>query len=399
MIYSNDDVQKVIEQVNADSDLKSRILSHLNVVDRNAVCDVLQDGWYERFDRYDSDVCENFLLYYEKEKDVVNSKEQIVLLTGLPVSDEMKKILELCENGQYVSIENIKNTAEMKTAASCVSHQTPTILLKDREQIEENIYRKMCEYGSISVDEDGKPKVDKDGNKIYNESIERGSRLDIVIGLPASGKSSAIVDKISKEHHSMLIDNDEAKRMFPEFNKGWGSSVVHDESKKVEKDVFFDMILECRNIVLPKVGSDANKLLKDYILPAKRKGYTVNIHFATLDRNKALGRMINRYINTGRYLEPEVIDKYVNKIDGNKIDKAFNELKKNDNISGYSKWSTDVPYGKDPILLEYKGLTDKFIMDRVDAAKKDMAEFMKEGANEYGKQSIARTNGRRKNVR
>ena len=29
----------------------------------------------------------------------------------------------------------------------------------------------------------------------------------------------------------MLIDNDEAKRLFPEFNNGWGAGVVHEESQ------------------------------------------------------------------------------------------------------------------------------------------------------------------------
>lgn len=60
-------------------------------------------------------------------------KRDIVALTGLPVSNELQDILERCDRGEYVSIEEINNTPEMITAATCVSHQTPTILLKDRE--------------------------------------------------------------------------------------------------------------------------------------------------------------------------------------------------------------------------------------------------------------------------
>ena len=62
-------------------------------------------------------------------------KRDIVALTGLPVSDELQDILERCDRGEYVSIEEINNTLEMITAATCVSHLTPTILLKDRKQI------------------------------------------------------------------------------------------------------------------------------------------------------------------------------------------------------------------------------------------------------------------------
>ena len=166
--------------------------------------------------------------------------EQIVALTGLPVSEEMKNVLKRCERGEYVSVEEINATPEMKTAASCVSHQTPTIQLKDREQIEAHVFDILSNYGSVSTDKYGRTLVDERGNTRYNDIVDQGSRLDIVIGLPASGKSSAIVETISKEHHSMLIDNDEAKRLFPEFNKGWGAGVVHAESQMVERDVYLD---------------------------------------------------------------------------------------------------------------------------------------------------------------
>ena len=234
-------------------------------------------------------------------------------------------------------------------------------LLKNREAIENHMFETLMDYGSISLDEKGKPLVDSHGNTIYNNDVERGRRLDIVIGLPASGKSSAIVDTISYEHHSMLIDNDEAKRQFPEFNKGWGANTVHKESQIVEQAVFREALREGRNIVLPKVGSDADKLMTDYIAYAKDAGYKVNVHFVDLDRNKALGRMMGRFIHTGRYLSPELIDKYANERDGNKIAQAYEALKSMDGIDGCSKWDNDVGRGEKPILLEAANLDDDFI--------------------------------------
>lgn len=284
-----------------------------------------------------------------------------VLLTGLPVSDEMQDILERCADGKYVDVEEVKATPEMKAAESCVSYATPTIQLKDREAIENHVFETLMDYGSISLDEKGKPLVDSDGNTLYNGDVEKGRRLDIVIGLPASGKSSAIVDTISYEQHSMLIDNDEAKRQFPEFNKGWGANTVHKESQIVERAVFKEALREGRNIVLPKVGSDADKLMKDYIAYAKDAGYKVNVHFVDLDRNKALGRMMGRFIHTGRYLSPELIDKYANERDGNKIAQAYEALKSMDGIDGCSKWDNDVGRGEKPILVEAANLDDDFI--------------------------------------
>ena len=285
----------------------------------------------------------------------------IVLLTGLPVSDEMQDVLDKCSAGEYVDIDELNATPEMKAAESCVSNSTPTINLKDREPIQNHVFETLMNYGSISLDESGKPLVDSHGNTIYNNDVERGRRLDIVIGLPASGKSSAIVDTISYEHHSMLIDNDEAKRQFPEFNKGWGANTVHKESQIVEQAVFKQALSEGRNIVLPKVGSDAGKLVKSYISYAKDAGYKINVHFVDLDRNKALGRMMGRFIHTGRYLSPKLIDKYANERDGNRIAQAYEELKMMDVIDGYSKWDNDVGRGEKPILLETANLDDDFI--------------------------------------
>lgn len=49
--------------------------------------------------------------------------------------------------------------------------------------------------------------------------MSRGSRLDIIVGLPGSGKSSALADAISQEFNSIIIDNDEAKRCFLNISK------------------------------------------------------------------------------------------------------------------------------------------------------------------------------------
>ena len=54
--------------------------------------------------------------------------------------------------------------------------------------------------------------IDEKGQTVYNGNILKQSRLDVVIGLPGSGKSSVIVNKISAKFKSRIIDNDDAKR-------------------------------------------------------------------------------------------------------------------------------------------------------------------------------------------
>lgn len=126
------------------------------------------------------------------------------------------------------------------------------------------------------------------------------------------------MDIISQEFHSKLIDNDEAKKMIPQCNDGCGASVVHGESQYVSDLTFFAAIKQHENIVLPKVGSNAQKLEDAYIQSAKENGYKVYLHFVDVPREIALGRMLNRFIEDGRFLEPRLIDKYANEREGNK---------------------------------------------------------------------------------
>lgn len=97
---------------------------------------------------------------------------------------------------------------------------------ESRRQIQENILKEMRNIGSAVKDEEGKVQ--------YTGEVTRGKRLDIIIGFPASGKSTAIINDISSEFGSRLIDSDEAKKMIPEFDNGYGTDRVHKESQKIE---------------------------------------------------------------------------------------------------------------------------------------------------------------------
>lgn len=240
-------------------------------------------------------------------------------LTGKQVSEEMTEVIQRLEQGAYVPIEDIENTPELQLARSCVNNSVSTHRLSGREELREHVLRQLQENGSAVLDADGRIR--------YNGEVRKDSRLDIVIGLPASGKSSAVADVISSEFHSRIIDNDEAKKLLPEYNDGWGAGVVHEESQLISGTQLQKALMKHENIVLPKVGSDPEKI--DRIIKlAKSEDYKVNVHFVDLEREKALGRMLNRFLEDGRFLAPELIDKYCNSVDGNKISKCYETLKK-----------------------------------------------------------------------
>ncbi len=290
------------------------------------------------------------LKLYEKYNNVRKFK-----FTGQPLSAEMLDILDRTERGEVVRIDEINDTKEIKYCKTITENGIETIYLNNRQDKQKEIIDYINSLGSATD-------LDSDGNMQYNGYIERDSRLDIVIGLPASGKSSAIVDSLSQEFHSRLIDNDMVKAGFTEeFRGGLGGRLVHQESKLLEKEIFRTAISKGENIVFPKVGGSVSSLI-GYIQQAKANGYTVNLHFVDLQREKVYNRLLNRLLNTGRYVEPELIDKYYPLDRGNLCKNTFETLKNDESlISGYSEWNNDVEKGERPILVDYKNVEGKYI--------------------------------------
>ena len=263
-------------------------------------------------------------------------------LTGEPVSEEMQSVLKRLANGENVPEAEIGQLKEIREANSCLGNGVPTVKLKDREGIQNGVYNRLQKSGSAVTDDSGH--VSQTGE------IRREKRLDIVIGLPASGKSSALVEPISEMYHSWIIDSDEAKKLLPEYNDGWGAGIVHKESQLIADRQFKAAVRNGENITYPRVGGDCDELT-DIIAAVKKQGYSVYIHFNELDRNKALGRMINRFLETGRYIKPELVTKY-----GNGISATYETLKnRSELVDGFSKWNNDVPLGCRPKLIEYSG--------------------------------------------
>lgn len=254
----------------------------------------------------------------------------------------MQSVLKRLANGENVPEAEIGQLKEIREANSCLGNGVPTVKLKDREGIQNGVYNRLQKSGSAVTDDSGHVSL--------TGEIRREKRLDIVIGLPASGKSSALVEPISEMYHSRIIDSDEAKKLLPEYNDGWGAGIVHKESQLIADRQFKAAVRNGENITYPRVGGDCDELT-DIIAAVKKQGYSVYIHFNELDRNKALGRMINRFLETGRYIKPELVTKY-----GNGISATYETLKnRSELVDGFSKWNNDVPLGCRPKLIEYSG--------------------------------------------
>ena len=71
-MITNDILQSMITNTNRNPEQAAELLDLItNDRDRGAITVVLSDGYYEAFDRYDSDVAEQFITAYRKVFDSV----------------------------------------------------------------------------------------------------------------------------------------------------------------------------------------------------------------------------------------------------------------------------------------------------------------------------------------
>ena len=256
-------------------------------------------------------------------------------------SDEIASLKEVQE-GQRKTNELVREFISQNPEFSGISPQdVGTYLLngEERVQLREQIIAKRSQEGSFSG-------VDKNGKEEYNGSVKRGKRLDIVIGLPASGKSSSIVNPLSQFYQSVVIDSDIIKTRLPEYNDGWGSMLVHEESSSINSQLLEETMNSGKNVVLPIVGAKI-KSVEKYIAIANRLGYEVNVHLNELPNGKAVGRMLKRYFDEGRFINPAFALEY-----GDKPTEVYEQIKQRGGISGYSRWNNDVPKGQRPVATE-----------------------------------------------
>lgn len=255
--------------------------------------------------------------------------------------EKTQKVLDRLAEDKPVSLALISELPEIVEGYSRRGHINPTVNINttEREKLRTQIQKEVESLGSA--------KLDKSGKWVYNGNIEQGHRVDIVIGLPAAGKSTVLANPLSATYQSRIVDSDIVKEKLPEFDNGYGADNVHEESKVINEQILKDAVINGENIVLPIVGSKYTKLLTQ-VMDFKTQGYSVYLHLNKLPMNKSLGRMLNRFLTDGRFLDPIISFKYQNK-----PTEVFDRIikTKGEFLDGYSEYSNDVERGQDPIFI------------------------------------------------
>lgn len=251
-------------------------------------------------------------------------------------SPELQSAIERLTAGEDVSREEIDHIPEVAEVRALPKMNTADIQTPERQKLRSEVLEQLYQRGSYSSE-----------THDYTGEIAQERRADIVIGAPAAGKSSVLVDPLSEQHKSRVIDSDDAKKLLPEYDEGKGAGNVHRESSMIRNDLLVRAVENGDNLVWPTVGDKLDKLLRD-IQNFRDNGYSVYLHLNELSASKATGRALGRYLSEGRFVDPEVVLKV-----GDKPTQNYNYIRQQEGlIDGYSHYSNDVPRGEKPILYE-----------------------------------------------
>lgn len=218
-------------------------------------------------------------------------------------SDQVSGVIDRLNRGgtDSPSIDEIMAIPEIAEAEKS-NDGTETINLPDREQIRNAGYQQAMQKGSWNGTD-------------YSGPVRQERRMDIVIGLPGSGKSSVYTERLSQQYGSRVIDTDDFREYIPEYN-GSNASVVHEEASEIRDRVFEAALDKGDNVLLSTIGANANKL-EGQIARYRQLGYSVYLHLNELPNSKSIARAIGRYISEdgslGRYVSPKLIEAYGDK--------------------------------------------------------------------------------------
>ena len=267
------------------------------------------------------------------------------------VSDAFYDAYDKLTKGNKMPIEELLMIPEIVEAyqrlpkGSSIDINTPERKAMRKQKAQEYLERGSWVSDSDIVDEFSKGK--------YSGSVRRESKVTLVIGLPASGKSSAAVNPISKYFGARVLDSDDIKGMLPEYDNGYGSGYVHEESKLILREVEREALLRGENIVIPIVGGELEGL-KNRINAFNEIGYEVSLSICELSSPKAIGRALYRFAKDDRFIPIEVLYGYQNKPTENYYALLGDENEKH-KISSYAELSTDVKIGERPVFVSGKG--------------------------------------------
>ncbi len=229
-------------------------------------------------------------------------------------TDEARAFYERIVAGDYPTMEELKadpvviGLDALSAYYKAMYGNTADIDTPEREQLREDLKNWFLTLGSArteSVDENGKH------HYVYDGPLNRDFKMELVLGLPASGKSTMIADPDSEAMGAFILDPDVIKAQIPEYieSQGAAADAIHFEGMAIFQraiDAFLTGDMKGVNIILPIVGSDFDEMMQQYVLPFEAAGYDVRARFRYAKENEAAARVVMRELAGGQLINSAV---------------------------------------------------------------------------------------------
>lgn len=225
---------------------------------------------------------------------------------GMPSTRRLGDIVQ-----QVVTAEKlIESTTTEATLDHKVNRHPYYSTIEERKKLRKKIFGELIKKKLLRNDD----KIRLGYGGVLPEKLRGDRKAYIISGLPGSGKSH-VASKVAENCYAAIIDTDFAKRKFPEYKLPQGSTIVHKEAAKImfevggdEPSVFEFMTRRGANLVIPKIGHDVQSVhkLREYLI---NKANYKEVHLVTvsIDRDVATGRVLERFLKTGRYVPLGVV--------------------------------------------------------------------------------------------
>lgn len=247
---------------------------------------------------------------------------------------DLKSVLDRGATTQEIEAHPAVISAIERARTIPETHLSPGYLsenwMRDREFVFDGQSIKGYDEAVSRLYEQAKRLAWSDDRVPYREgNVLQDRQATIILGPPAAGKST-IADRIAQARGAAIIDGDEAKKTLPEYGDGVGAHAVHEEAQDIINMVLERAIDNGDNLVLPKVGKNLDSIER-LISDLKEDGYRVGVINMTVPTDTAYVRMIGRFIETGRLVNPD----YFRGI-GDSPTRTYEALKQKGGLDGYA---------------------------------------------------------------
>jgi hypothetical protein len=251
--------------------------------------------------------------------------------------EEARALYERLVAMDYLTIEELKANhvvAQLDALSAyykALYGNTADIDAPERDALRQEIAGKFLGMGSARTDhlnEEGYPVY------VYDGPLKSEYQFELVLGLPASGKSTRIVDPDSEAMGAFILDPDVIKAELPEYKEshGAGADAIHFEGMNIFNEAikaFTEGDMKGVNAILPIVSSDLNDLMETYIRPFEAAGYNVKVKFREAKPNEAASRVVMRELRGGQLINSAVAFSF-----GDEVEEVYRELASMINSNG-----------------------------------------------------------------